>query len=237
MKKTGLYIIFIATLIGCKKEKEVTKVSDLSYVTGSVSYFDDLTGETITDFTGVKTTIAATQDTEYESWIKHEDTNSNYIMGPYNVGCYTLHSQYTNAESGITYTYDKNKVEIIDTSKTLTLDFKLEANYNYTLLCNIEDSVGGAVPNANVYLYTNYTHLENYRGNENAAIAKKVTNNKGKVLFTDLEEMKYYIYAEKIIILNDSVSDTLHTYLPAFNPNTTNTITYGNLDTKIKVLN
>lgn len=216
MKNIRLIPILLLMVLGCDKETNYLNTSAENFVYGNLQYYDVLNDKIRKDCESAQSTLVLENGTVYPSWSKLEVTGSEFIIGPVDTGEFQIHSEFISSEFGVSYsnTYTGEMDSTAEYIGTQTL----QPTYNHTLLCEVKDETGSPMKGVSVYLYSNYTMLDNYRGNHTAALHVKQTNEKGRVLFTNLTANPHFIYAEKIIQLNEDEADTLHSFDPAFDP-------------------
>lgn len=129
----------------------------------------------------------------------------DYTIGPLSSGTYIFTFSFKDAHNikhSVLDTFNLNKKDGLYVE-----NYQLEiAREDTILVAHIVDTLNNGIDNVKVYLYNNYSLLEKYKSNSDAAVDTGITNNNGKVVFSGLQSKKYYIYGEKII-----KTDTLHT--------------------------
>ena len=230
MKKNITITLTIALILACNK-KEIKREY---FVSGEVSYLNDLTNQKDEPSEKVYTTIEINNLPE---WVKTKDTSNPFILGSffYSNTSFNISSSFKNEISGINYK-KTTKFNFEESNNIKILNIELESIYNYTLRVKVTDSLGNPVYNTDVYLYNNYTFLETYKGNESIALKKAKTNSNGYVIFNNLDQSKYYTYAEKIIPINDTINDTIHSFISSFDPNTINDLYKENLNERYIII-
>ncbi len=198
------------------KSGERDYVLDLSnekrFVKGHIQYMDILTGQ-LCDAFNLKTSKIRTFNSYSQLPNNGESTlpAPNYMFGPLGnqnyIQSFSFEDDYGLLHSVIDTLYMDNFDVLNEKNYTLTID------PNTVLIAQVVDSLENGIENVKVYLYNNYDYLEKYRANETAAIDFGITNKDGKVIFTDLNAARYYLYGEKIIM-----QDTLETYNSEFDP-------------------
>lgn len=178
----------------------------------NIKYQDIFTGKLITNQVEAKCVLKKMNGSAIGGSFEVSKSGFAILFGGLSANTdYELNASYSNISAMADYSSSKSfKVEGISFQ---IIDIDLNWTKTPTVILTLLDKTNAPVEGAQIFTYTNYDFLKLYKDNADASIREGVTNAKGEVIFTNLNNGKYYFYGVKTI-----GTDKYNTLDPAYDP-------------------
>lgn len=187
-----------------------------STLKGNIKYRNPLTGEISNASHAQGSIVYLNPVRKFTESVTTSSSGTSYSFGPLLPAQYVL--TFSGSDELFSYTV-KDTLRVEGTAPVVFHDYQLEWEKETILVVEVKDTIGNAIPGADVYLYNNYGYLTRYKDNAAVALRNGVTDQQGRIVFKGLTSVPHYSYATKIF-----ANDTLTSFDPDFDPATVDAI-------------